>query len=325
MKVSVIIPAYNAEKWIERCLESVINQSYQNIEIIVVNDGSLDNTLNILNNYAEKDNRIIVIDKENTGTYDTRRTGLMRSIGEAIFNADADDFLEPNAIELLANKFKIEEADVVIGNSYQVLNGKKRVVRNKIPLQQNKTAFLRSLLNNDIKGYLWGRLYKRDLLKNMDYQLSNLLQEDTLANLHIFANNDLKIALEETPIYNYVIHPNSANSNRNSEFIENVYNFNQITEKILKDSGLFKELTREFELFKCRNWIVYARLGGKLAKDRRFRKEFYRKNFTFYVRTNLPFYNYGEMIAYRYSNRVGQSLTKAMKTINSIVYQFKLN
>ncbi len=64
----------------------------------------------------------------------------MRSIGEAIFNADADDFLEPNAIELLANKFKIEEADVVIGNSYQVLNGKKRVVRNKIPLQQNKTA-----------------------------------------------------------------------------------------------------------------------------------------------------------------------------------------
>jgi len=320
MKVSVIIPAYNAEKWIERCLESVINQSFQNIEIIVVNDGSLDNTLNILNNYAEKDNRIIVIDKENTGTYDTRRTGLMRSIGEAIFNADADDFLEPNAIELLANKFEVEEADVVIGNSYQVLNGRKRIVRNKIPLQQNKTEFLRSLLINDIKGYLWGRLYKRDLLKNMEYKLSNLLQEDTLANLHIFANNDLKVALEETPIYNYVIHPNSANSNKNPEFIENVYNFNQTTEKILKDSGQFKKLAREFALFKCRNWIVYARLGGKLAKDRKFRKEFYRENFTFYVRTNLPFYNYGEMIAYRYSNRVGQSLTKAMKTINNIVY-----
>lgn len=320
MKVSVIIPAYNAEKWIERCLESVINQSYQNIEIIVVNDGSMDNTLNILNTYAEKDKRLIVIDKENSGTYNTRRRGLISSTGEAIFNADADDFLEPDAIELLVNKFKVEKADVVIGNSYQVLNGKKRVVRNKIPLQQNKTEFLRSLLVNDIKGYLWGRLYKRDLLINMDYKLSRLLQEDTLANLHIFVNNNVKVALEETPIYNYMIHQNSANSNKNPEFIENVYNFNQITEKILKDSGHFKDLTREFELFKCRNWIVYARLGGKLAKDRKFRKEFYRENFSSYVRSNLPFYNYGEMIAYRYSNRVGQSLTKAMKTINHILY-----
>lgn len=319
MKVSVVIPVYNAEKWIGRCIESIRCQTYKDIEIILINDGSRDKTLGFLKDYAGKDGRIRIIDKKNSGTYNSRRAGFKLAVGEFIFNADADDYLEPNAIDLLVKKLKSENADIVIGNSFRVENGIKKLIFNKIPIKQNKLELLKSLLKNEIKGYVWGRLYKKELLMEMDYDPSGLLQEDTLVNLHIFAFNNVKIALEETPLYNYVIHPESANSSRDPNFIENVYNFLTITEGILQETGYLKKLQSELELFKCRNWLVYARLGGKHSKDREFRKKFYKENFTHFARKNLAHYQYGELITYRFSHRAGRALTKTMKMINALI------
>lgn len=319
MKVSVIIPAYNAEKWIEKCLRSVIIQSYQNLEIIVLNDGSTDSTLRIIQAFTKIDNRFIVIDKVNSGTYLSRKEGLQRSTGDVIFNADADDFLEPVAIELLVKKMKESNADVVIGNNYELLNGKKKVIRNYLPHKQNQLELVKSLLNNDIKGYIWGKLYKRELLTDMNYIVPQLLQEDVLANLHIFLNKKVKVALESTPIYNYLIHYSSANSSKNPVFIENVFAFIEITEKLLEEAHLLDKLENEFRLFTCRTWIVYSRLGGKLAKNKNFRANFYRENFTAYTKIELALHHKIEMIAYRYNYQIGRLTTSSMKQIDNLI------
>lgn len=320
MKVSIIIPAYNAEKWIKKCLDSILNQSYSILEIIVVNDGSTDGTLGILNRYSEKDKRLLVINKKNEGTYLARNEGVRKSTGSLIFHTDADDFLEPNAIELLVSRMKKENADLVIGNNYQLLNGKRKIITNRLPLKQNNVELLKSLLKNDIKGYIWGKLYKKELLLNLNYRFTKLLQEDVLFNLHVFINHNIKISLEPSPIYNYVLHNTSANSSTDPIFIENIYKFNLVTEKMLRKSKYLSELKEELKLFKCRNFIVYARLGGILAKDKDFRENFYRKNYTPFVKANLAFYHNLEMKAYNYHYDLGRIVTKSMKKINHLIF-----
>ena len=96
MKISIIIPAYNVEKYIDKCITSVINQTYDNIEAIIVNDGSTDNTALIIEKYSEVDNRIIVVNKENSGVSDSRNIGIENITGDYAFFLDSDDWIEEN-------------------------------------------------------------------------------------------------------------------------------------------------------------------------------------------------------------------------------------
>jgi len=220
----------------------------------------------------------------------SRIKGIKKSSGRLIFNVDADDFLEPNAIELLVHRMKKDDSDLVIGNNYQLLNGKKKLTTNILPLKQSRIELLKNLFRNDIKGCIWGKLFKKELLSNINYEFTKLLQEDVLFNLHIFINNTIKVSLEPMPIYNYVLHDISANSSKDPVFIENIYKYNSVTEKMLSESNYLSAVTDKLKLFRCRNFIVYARLGGSLAKDKYFRPNFYNNNFTPFVKTNLAFY-----------------------------------
>lgn len=118
-KVSIIIPVYNNEIYLKKCLDSIINQTYDNIEIILINDGSSDNSLKIMKNYSKKDKRIIIIDKENEGVSIARNAGIKKSSGEYITFVDSDDYLELDAIEKLYNEIDTKNVDIVRSN-YQV-------------------------------------------------------------------------------------------------------------------------------------------------------------------------------------------------------------
>ncbi|MCF4102185.1 glycosyltransferase [Gillisia sp. M10.2A] len=319
MKVSVIIPAYNAEKWIGKCLDSIIIQSYKDIEIIVVNDGSRDYTLEILSSYEKRDPRVIIINKKNSGTYLTRKQGVESAKGEFIFHCDADDYLEPKAIELLVKKQLLTGADIVIGNGYRVQNGKRKIITNHIPKQQNKISLIKALFNNEIKGYVWGKLYRKDLFKDIDYNFTDMLYEDVLVNLHILTHYNVKIEVENTPIHNYLIHGKSANSSKNPVFIENIIGSVAIAKKMLKNTNNFEQVQDEFKLMNCRTWIVYSRLGGKLAKNKGFRTNFKKENFTPYSKTNLALYHRLEMITYNYNYVLGKLLTNSMKQLNNLI------
>ena len=98
-KVSIIIPVYNSEKYISKCLDSVLNQTYKNIEILVINDGSKDNSIDILREYEKKDDRIVVIDKENEGVAKTRNQGIKKATGDYIMFIDNDDFIDEDYVE----------------------------------------------------------------------------------------------------------------------------------------------------------------------------------------------------------------------------------
>lgn len=115
-KVSIIVPMYKVEKYLKECIESIINQTYKNLEIILVDDGSPDNSGKIADEYTKKDSRIKVIHKENGGLSDARNAGMDVATGSYIMFTDSDDFLTANACEILINKIKKEDADYVIGN-----------------------------------------------------------------------------------------------------------------------------------------------------------------------------------------------------------------
>ena len=117
-KISVIIPVYNIASYLQRCLNSVISQTYKNLEIIVVNDGSLDNSLEILEEYAIRDERVVVLNKENGGVTSCRREGLANAQGKYIFFLDGDDWLESESLERLYLLGKQQDADIIVGNAY---------------------------------------------------------------------------------------------------------------------------------------------------------------------------------------------------------------
>lgn len=126
MKVSVIVAAYNIDKYIGRCLESLVNQTLKDIEIIIVNDGSTDQTRLIIEKRLNTDRRIILINQENKGSIEARKSGLNISKGEYILFVDGDDWLESNALEIMYNNALINESDILLYNAYKVdANGKK--------------------------------------------------------------------------------------------------------------------------------------------------------------------------------------------------------
>lgn len=123
--VSIIVPVYNSEETLARCINSILDQQYRNIEVILVNDGSTDNSLNICREFAETDSRIIVIDKENTGVSDTRNRGIAQATGKYLHFVDSDDWIAENAVKVLVDRMQETGCDLVISGFYRVINGKK--------------------------------------------------------------------------------------------------------------------------------------------------------------------------------------------------------
>ena len=131
-KVSIIVPVYNSEKTILRCLDSILNQTYKNIEIIIVDDGSTDNSYNLIKSRLNNDHRIKLIKKENTGVSDSRNNGLEITTGEYVTFIDSDDWIELNLIEKMVEVLEKENVDIVCCNYYlNYEDGKQKKIERK--------------------------------------------------------------------------------------------------------------------------------------------------------------------------------------------------
>ena len=128
VKVSVLVPIYNVEEFLPECLDSLVNQTLRDIEIICINDGSTDNSLNIIKKYASKDNRIKIIDKKNTGYGDSMNQGLKKAMGEYVGIVESDDFIERDAFEIMYNLAKKKNVEVV-----KTVGGNPFIVKNEVP------------------------------------------------------------------------------------------------------------------------------------------------------------------------------------------------
>ena len=187
VKVSVIIPCYNVAKYLGQCLDSVLKQTFQDFEVICVNDGSTDKSLEILQQYAEKDARIKIIDQENKGLSEARNVALDMAQGDFIAFADSDDYYAPNFLELLLNTQKDTGADIV-GCEFQKIYKSTDVLK---PISQVHPKIykdaLKVLLHKDnfIHFNVWNKLYKRDVIGNMRF-VPHIYYEDWVFNCCVF-------------------------------------------------------------------------------------------------------------------------------------------
>lgn len=170
-KVSVVIPVYNAVSYLKECLDSIVNQTLKEIEIICVNDGSTDNSLEILNEYAAKDNRFKIIDQKNAGTSPSRNTGIDASCGDYLMIVDHDDFFEDNMLEYLYYTAKAEQSDAVICGFYVYNNQTHEDVQIEYPLIPGNLCSpfepkdLSGILFNISANPAWTKLWKAELIK----------------------------------------------------------------------------------------------------------------------------------------------------------------
>lgn len=169
-KVSVIIPVYNSEKYIHECLESIVNQTLKDIEIICIDDGSVDNSLNILKEYAQKDDRFTILTQQNKGAGIARTEGVKIAKGDYIGFVDSDDWIDLNYYETLYNKAVVENADIV-RTTYKVTYADlvKESAFNK--LINKKIKKKQYLSNSEHFGIIWNAIYKTDFLRSnkIDY------------------------------------------------------------------------------------------------------------------------------------------------------------
>ena len=179
-KVSVIIPVYNVEKYLTRCVESVINQTYKNIEIVLVDDGSTDDSLKICNQISKKDSRVKVYHKENGGSGSARNYGLNKSSGEYILFIDSDDYIENDTVEKMIEH---KDYDIVYCGFDRVDENTKKVYSKemiKMPfdeLEINDDTILETAF---LSPSVWGKLYKRQLIENIKFSEDKDSIEDVL-------------------------------------------------------------------------------------------------------------------------------------------------
>lgn len=181
--VSVIVPIYKVEKYLSRCVDSILQQTYKHLEIILVNDGSPDNCGTIADKYEKKDNRIKVIHKENGGLSDARNYGMRYVTGEFTLFVDSDDWLDHMLIEELVKASNKYKADIIQSAFYYAYDDyllfDSRVYKNeKIPeIFDNKTLMYQLVKNEKVKNFAWGKLYKTNLIKDIPF-LKGVLFED---------------------------------------------------------------------------------------------------------------------------------------------------
>ena len=209
VKLSVVIPVYNCEKYLEKCLNSVINQTYQDIEIICINDGSTDNSLNILKEYALKDPRIKIISTANMGLSNARNVGIKKASGEYISFVDSDDWLEPQAYQLAIEAFIQHNTDFVAYLSNIVPDNDNidpnwlNITKNYHKLKLNGVNYI------DIKTYkkttvtVNNKIFKTSIIKNNDINFPvGILFEDNAFITKYFLHGKLGYYID-IPLYNY--------------------------------------------------------------------------------------------------------------------------
>lgn len=177
--ISIIIPVYNVEKYLDKCLDTIINQTYKNIEIIIVNDGSTDNSLDICNKYKSLDNRVKLFSIKNTGLSGARNYGIKKSTGKYLSFIDSDDYIDLDMIEVLYRNIINEKADLSCCSFYEVFKDgiKKKSKEDKTYIMNGKKTIEKSFLDEGLSVYTWNKLYDKKLFKNIEFPLHKKSQD----------------------------------------------------------------------------------------------------------------------------------------------------
>ena len=218
-KVSIIVPVYNVQKYLVKCLDSLINQTLKDIEIICINDGSVDNSLDILQDYAKLDERIIIINKENEGQSVARNIGIESARGEYIGFVDSDDWVDLEYFERLYNSAKANDADIACAGVKRVKTKKVKITKSFI--EEKATLDIQEKISLDkvhVQNYVCNKIYKLDTWKNLNIKFqAGRYYEDIALMIKILHQMKLFVVVPNVYYY-YRLNPTSTCKQKSSKY-----------------------------------------------------------------------------------------------------------
>lgn len=285
--LSIIIPCYNSEQYIVSCVTSLFIQTYHDWEAIFVNDGSKDNTLNILTNYALQDQRIKVYSQSNQGTAKAREYGISKATGDFITFLDVDDTLQENALEQMLRAFD-EDTDIVV-SGFNIVKGQS--VRRKIlhPCKLPSMDYLKKVLCGKYGWELCAKMYRKELFTTSIKITQGIrIGEDAAVFIQLVcASRQVKILSEQ--VYNYIQYAQSASHIRSEKYAEETLQAAFFIEDILKNTHYYQKIKPEINAMFL---LFYSNSTRRsiLGAAHPFVRTIMRKHFKFSAITRIPLY-----------------------------------
>lgn len=272
-KISIVVPVYKVEKEIHRCMESLLDQTFKSIEIILVNDGSPDNCPKICDEYSKKDDRVKVIHKENGGLSDARNVGLLEAVGEYVLFVDSDDYIDKNACEVFYKNIK-DNIDIIVADAIKIENDRKILmchaeISSEFILS-GKEFLKRQLASKKMNMAVWLNLYRRNfLIENNLFFKKGILHEDEQWTPRVFLAAN-KVKYIKFPFYNYIIREDSITKKKDRtkngiDLVNTCYELEKIYEEI--DDVELKRLLNDYLVMLFLNAINFGNLYSKKYRN----------------------------------------------------------
>ena len=307
-KVSVVVPVYNVEKYIDKCLSSLVNQTLEDIEIIIVNDGSKDNSIEIIKEYIDKyPQKIVYLEKENGGLSDARNYGIPYAKGEYIAFLDSDDYVELDMYEKMYEIAKKENSDMVECDFYWEYPNK---VKEDIGyIYKNKKEMMTT-----IRVVAWNKLIKREILKKLNIEFPKGLRYEDVEFTYKLMPYLNKVSFLKKPCIHYIQRDNSI-ANTQNERTKEIF---EVLENVLiyyKEQKIYEEYKNELEYIYTRFLLCSSLLRMVKIVDKEVKKELLDQTWK-NLNTKFPNWKNNEILK---KNKSGKDLY--MKTVNRFTYK----
>lgn len=265
MKITIIIPVYNGAKYLESCIDSCLNQSYNNIEILLINDGSTDSSEHIITKYETLDHRVKHITQQNQGLVKSRKNGIKHAHTDFVLFLDADDFLTPDAIQTLVQAQVNTDADIIFANFIVEFESGKVLSysNNKFYNSYEPVNVLNNILLKNIAPTIWGKLIRKDLYTQIDVPDNITIGEDAIAITNLLLLNP-KVTSVDANIYHYIQREGSMVNTKNKyKNQQRLIFMSYYRELLLKEFGQSYEIKSSLKHFLIGEVFDVLRDGGE--------------------------------------------------------------
>ncbi len=227
--VTFILPVYNAENTLRRCLDSILKQTYCDYEVIIVDDGSIDNSGKICDSYSLNDNRFRVVHKENAGVASARQLGVSLATGEYVIHIDSDDWIESNMLSDMMNE--ISDADILVSDYYYNTKHGQTYVR-QVDCTTSE-ELLEKIIKGEVFGSLWHKLIRRNLYQNIKFNTDLTFCEDQLLLFKILTTYQCKVINLHKAYYHYECNDGSITQRTDREYFDNKIKYEDYALQVL--------------------------------------------------------------------------------------------
>lgn len=305
--VTIIVPIYNVERYLSRCVESLLNQTLEDIQIILVNDESTDNSGKIAKAYAEKSpDKILYLEKENGGLSDARNYGMPFATGKYIAFLDSDDYIEKNAYEEMYNKACEGNYDYVECDFIWEYPNKRKI--DKIVNYKNKKEML-----TNVRVVAWNKLIKKEIIEKNKLQFPKGLRYEDVEFTYKLIPHLKSMAYVDKAFIHYIQRENSIANVQNERTSEIFTILDNVTE-YYKENGLFEEYKEELEYMTTRILLCSSLKRITKVKNKEKRKKIEMENWK-YVNEKFPTWKHN-----RYLKEVNSAKNRYIKTVNELTY-----